>query len=279
MSSAAVPSAPVSGRAWRDSEAWSYPRKVLMAQLAFIVGLVLLAELATRWSGLDHELLPPPSLMVKNIVAILQLPEIRAAIGAMLYQLLMSIVISAVLGTVLGYVVGAWERFEKISLPVVLLVYSIPQVTVLPLFVLFFGPASGSKIAFGVSHGMFPIALSVVAGLQHSRAHPIYSTWARSLGASPVQKLLRVQLPLSLGAILVGLRLCISMSLLGVLLADIYVSAKGVGYFARLYTETLQGPRLFALITLLACLAMAINSLVSQLEKRSSRWQVVHRSH
>ena len=156
-----------------------------------------------------------------------------------------------------------------------LLVYSIPQITLLPLFVLYFGPGFGSKVAFGVSHGMFPIALSVIAGLNQSRANPIYARWASSLGASFVNTLLRVELPQAIGAILVGLRLAMSTTLLGVLLADIYISTGGVGYYTRLFAETVQGSKLFALITLVAILAIAINSIVFKLEQYSSRWKTI----
>lgn len=257
----------------------SYASKVRLAQAAVVIGLILMAELLTRLSEINNELLPPPSTVAIKLFELVQQAEIRVAVWMLLYQLAMSIGLSAVIGILLGYLVAVSERVEKVALPVVLLVYSIPQVTILPLFVLYFGPESGSKIAFGVSHGMFAIALSVVAGLQKARANPLFSNWAISLGASPLQKLLRVHLPISLGSILVGLRLSISMCLLGVLLADIYVSTKGVGYYARFFTETLQGPKLFALITLLACLAMVINSLVSLFEKRSSRWQTAFISH
>lgn len=251
----------------------SYKRKVKLAQTAFVVSLIALAELASRLSGMSHELFPPPSVVFVNVFTILQQPEIRFAVWTLLGQLLLSFVLSTVLGIIVGYLVGAWLAVEKVTLPILLLIYSVPQVTVLPLFVLYFGPGFGSKVAFGVSHGMFPIALSVVAGLNHARANPVYARWARTLGATPVQRLIRVQLPQAIGSILVGLRLSISTALLGVLLADIYVSTHGVGFYTRLFTETLQGPKLFALITLLALLAIGINLAVSWLERHTSRWK------
>lgn len=251
----------------------SYTHKVRLAQIALVVVLVVLAELASRLHGMSHELFPPPSVVFVNIFTIIAEPEIQGAIATLLGQLLVAFVLSTLLGAALGYAVGAWVTVERLTLPIVLLIYSIPQVTVLPLFILYFGPGFGSKVAFGVSHGMFPIALSVIAGLNQARTNPVYARWARTLGATPLQRLARVQLPQAIGAILVGLRLSTSMALLGVLLADIYVSTHGVGYYTRLFTETLQGPKLFALITLLAVLAIGINGGVSWLERRSSRWR------
>jgi len=252
----------------------SYASKVRLAQIGFVVALVTLAEVGSFFSGAGNELFPPPSVILLNVITILQDPAVRFAILILLVQLVAAFALSIVIGAMVGYLVAAWVSVEKVTLPILLLIYSIPQVTLLPIFVLCFGPDFGSKIAFGVSHGMFPVALAVVAGLNQARAHPIYARWASSLGASPFRRILRVQLPQAIGSILVGLRLSMSTTLLGVLLADLYISTYGVGYYARLFTETLQGPKLFALITLLAILAIGINWAVSRLEQYSSRWKL-----
>jgi NitT/TauT family transport system permease protein len=63
-------------------------------------------------------------------------------------------------------------------------------------------------------------------------------------------------------------------TLLGVLLADLYVSDNGVGYFIKFYTDTQQGPRLFGLVVILAMAAVIINSAVGRFERYASRWML-----
>lgn len=252
---------------------FTYSHKVRLAQIGVVFGLIIVFELFSRLGHVEHEFFPPPSEIFINMLVVLEDSQIRMAIWNLLAQLVVSFGLSIIIGAAIGYLVGAVVAIEKLTLPILLLIYSIPQITLLPLFVLYFGPGFGSKVAFGVSHGMFPIALSVVAGLNQSRASPIYTRWAGSLGANFIKKLLRVELPQAIGSILVGLRLSMSTTLLGVLLADIYISTGGVGYYTRLFAETVQGPKLFALIVLVAILAMAINSMVSRVEQYSSRWK------
>jgi NitT/TauT family transport system permease protein len=60
--------------------------------------------------------------------------------------------------------------------------------------------------------------------------------------------------------------------LLGVLLADLYVSDNGVGYYIKLFTDTQQGPKLFGLVVLLAIAAILINSTVGRFERYATRW-------
>lgn len=251
----------------------TYRRKVLFTQIGVILGAVALVEIVLRAAGSDQQLFPRPSLILSSMGEVFADAAVRSALGLLAVELVAAFVLSIVIGGAVGWAVGVTRKAEQVSLPILLLLYSTPQVTLLPLFALVFGPGPGSKIAFGVSHGMFPIALAVIASLDQARATPIYTRWAASLGASPLQRLLRVQLMQTLGAILVGMRLAMATALLGVLLADLYISSQGVGYYVRLFTETLQGPKLFALITLLAILAIGINWLVSRLERRSIHWK------
>jgi NitT/TauT family transport system permease protein len=76
-----------------------------------------------------------------------------------------------------------------------------------------------------------------------------------------------------LATVFAGLRLAMTMTLLGVLLAELFVSTGGIGYFTQLYSETFDPAPLFALIATLALMAVAINEGVRRIELRASRWR------
>ena len=109
-------------------------------------------------------------------------------------------------------------------MPIILLLYGTPQVTILPLFILYFGIGPASKIAFGVSHGIFPIIVTIVAGVQNIK--PILMTAARSMGASRWQIFRWVIFPHMIPSFFAGMRLGMTGVLLGVLLAELYVSTR-----------------------------------------------------
>ncbi len=252
----------------------TYPQKVWACRLLVCAALIGALEAGAHMIGAASDLLPPPSVVVADLPALLADPKVELAIFTLIKQLLIAFACSILFGALLGYGVAAWQRIERITLPIVLLVYSIPQITVLPVFVLCFGLGSGSKIAFGISHGIFPIALGVISGIQKSRANPIYLRWADSLGASRSQKLTAILLPQAVGSVCTGVRLSMATTLLGVLLADLYVSDNGVGYFIKFYTDTQQGPRLFGLVVILAMAAVIINSAVGRFERYAGRWML-----
>src|SRR5262249_56788236 len=127
---------------------------------------------------------------------------------------------------------------RKSLMPIVLLLYGTPQVTILPLFVLYFGIGPASKIAFGVSHGFFPIVMTVVAGVQNIK--PILLTSARAMGASRRQILRYVVFPHMIPSFFAGMRLAMTGVLLGVLLAELYVSTAGLRPFPPPLTHNIQ---------------------------------------
>jgi len=71
-----------------------------------------------------------------------------------------------------------------------------------------------------------------------------------------------------------GMRLGMTAVLLGVLLAELYVSTAGIGFYTRLFAESFSPPDLFALISVLAAIAVTLNELCRMAERRFSRWNI-----
>jgi len=176
-----------------------------------------------------------------------------------------------IIGVVLGLAVGLSKFGNKTFMPIVLLLYGIPQITILPIFILYFGIGPAAKIAFGVTHGMFPIIMAVVAGVQNIK--PILLTSARSMGASNWQILRHVVYPNMIPSLFSGMRLGMTGVLLGVLLAELYVSTGGIGYFTSMFTQNFDPTKLLGLVGILAAMAIALNELVRRGETHFARWR------
>lgn len=241
------------------------------AGLGVIALFVATWELAAR-TVIDRELLSPPSGVFLALFEIFADAKLVGAIVVTFWELALAYLMSIGIGVAIGLVIGL-HRFSYLSvLPLVLLVYSIPQVVVLPLFVMYFGIGPASKVAFGLSHGVFPVIFTVVAGVQNISQTLVTS--AHSMGASRLQILRRVVLPQMIPSFFTGLRLAMSATLLGVLLAELYVSVGGVGYYAKLFSQSFDPARMFALVTVLAAMAIFLNEVARRAETRFSRWKL-----
>jgi len=224
---------------------------------------------------LDPDFISPPSAILLAAPRVLSDPGVQAALVISFYELVVGFAIAVVAGILIALPIGLHRFSLRSALPLILLLYSIPQVTILPLFVLYFGIGSTSKIAFGTSHGIFPIILNVIAGVQSvEQAH---LTAARAMGATRLQMIRRVVLPHMTPSLFTGLRLAMSGTLLGVLLAELYVSTGGIGYYTRLFTESFDPPATLTLVTVLALMAVLLNEVVRRAERRASFWRAEQR--
>jgi ABC-type nitrate/sulfonate/bicarbonate transport system permease component len=241
-----------------------------VVRLGVVVVMLLAWEFAARWF-MDPMFISPPSRVFASLGALWQTNGVPAALRVTFFELAVAFAIAVVAGLALGLAIGLGPFARRSLMPIVLLVYGLPQITILPLFILFFGIGAPSKIAFGVTHGVFPIVITVVGGVQNLK--PILLRSARSMGAGRWHIFRYVIFPHMIPSFFAGMRLGMSGVLLGVLLAELYVSTAGIGYFTTMFTENFDPTKLFGLVAMLAAMAILLNEIVRRAEKRFSRWR------
>ena len=118
------------------------------------------------------------------------------------------------------------------------------------------------------------LALSVSPSLPRTvREVAILLTSAKSMGAGRWHVFRWVIFPHMIPSFFTGMRLAMTGVLLGVLLAELYVSTAGIGYFTTLFTQNFDPTKLLGLISMLAAMAIGLNELVRRAEVRFSRWR------
>jgi NitT/TauT family transport system permease protein len=241
-----------------------------VVRLGVVALLLIVWEIAARWF-IDPLFISPPSRVLLSLGTVWHTTGVPAALRLTLFELAVAFAIAVVIGLTVGLAVGLRPFARRSLMPIILLLYGLPQITILPLFILYFGIGPASKIAFGVTHGMFPIAIAIVAGVQNLK--PILLVSARSMGASRWQILRWVVFPHMIPSFFAGMRLGMSGALLGVLLAELYVSTAGIGHFTTMFTENFDPTKLFGLVAMLATMAIMLNEIVRRAEARFSRWR------
>ena len=227
-------------------------------------------EIAARFY-VDKMFLSPPSSVFTSLQTVFETRGVPAALRITFFELAVAFALSVVIGLTVGLAVGLQPFSHSSFMPIILLLYGTPQITILPLFILYFGIGPASKIAFGVTHGMFPIIVTVIAGVQNIK--PILLTSAQSMGASRWQIFRWVIFPHMIPSFFAGMRLAMTGVLLGVLLAELYVSTAGIGYFTTLFTQNFDPTKLLGLISMLAAMAIVLNEIVRRAEVQFSRWR------
>jgi len=242
----------------------------LLARLGVIALVLVACEIAGRWL-VDPMFFAPVSQVGWDLPSVFATDGVPGAVAVTLVELVAAFALAVAVGMSIGLVVGLHEFSRRAFMPIILFLYGMPQVTILPIFVLVFGIGPACKIAFGFTHGVFPIIVTVAAGTQGIK--PILRVSARAMGASAWQELRYVVFPHLVPSLFTGMRLGMTGVLLGVLLAELYVSTAGIGVFTNQFAQNFQPSLLLGLIGTLAAMAIVLNALMRRLEARFARWR------
>ena len=235
-----------------------------------IAALIVLWEVAARLFG-DPAFVAPPSVVLLTLPQLFGDPKVVTALAIAGAEMIVAFVLAVVVGAVVGVAIGITTLGRRSFFPFILLMWGLPQVVVLPLVILMFGLGPVSRVAFGFTHGILPVIVTTVTGMRS--VNPLLLSSARSMGATQAQILRHILFPTMVATVFTGLRLAMSLTLLGVVLAELFVSSNGIGNYTQIFAETFKPGKLYGLILVLAITAVALNEIVGLVESRFSRWK------
>lgn len=190
-----------------------------------------------------------------------------ASLQATLYGLL----IACVIGIPLGLMLGLLPAVQRVIAPFLSALNAMPRIALAPVFIIVFGITMSAKVALSVSLVLFIVMLNAMAGV--SAADPEAMRMMTTMGASRAQILRMVVLPSALPSILVGVRLGLIYSLLGVIASELIASADGLGQLIARSAGVFDLATVYAVLTLLMITAAFFNSLSEVAGRRMLQWQ------
>lgn len=183
-------------------------------------------------------------------------PHMRETMTAFAIALTLAIVIGFAIGFSLGYSRFAAEVFE----PVLVATYSVPKITLYPILLLVFGLGMSAKIAFGVIHGVIPIALFTMNAVRNVSPVLIKTGLVLKLGRFDLIR--NVLFPAALPEIFTGIRVGFSLTLIGTLLGEMFASQRGLGFLLMNAIGLHNIDLIMALTLLLVIFAATISCLL-----------------
>lgn len=174
-------------------------------------------------------------------------------------------IITCLSGIGLGVLIGMSSFASKVSTPLVSILMAVPFVLLYPVIMAWFGIGYGSKIAYGVVTGFFPILLNTIVGVRSIDQR--YVAMAAAMGASRRQQIVQVVIPLALPFLIGGLRLGLSLVVAAVVLAEMLASLDGLGYWISYHRSMFNTGHVYLGIVLVVMLTYVIGLLISLLER------------
>jgi NitT/TauT family transport system permease protein/taurine transport system permease protein len=189
------------------------------------------------------------------------------------FEILVATAIAWSVGVAFGALAGSVRILARISSPLLSAMIALPFVIIYPVLTAWFGIGSESKIIFGVLLGLFPIALNTMVGVQ--AIEPNYFTMARSLGASRLQAMTQVLVPLALPSVVAGLRLGTSLVIVGVILTEMLASTAGLGFLITYHRALFDTGHVVLGIVLGLTMSFLANLVLSWIENRYGGWRAL----
>jgi len=205
-----------------------------------------------------------------TVGAFCEYPAILDNAGVTLVEVLLGLAISVVAGLGFALAMHLSRTLREAAYPLLIASQAIPIVVLAPIFVLAFDYGIGPKLAIVALICFFPITVYVLDGLRS--VEPELVKLMRSLGASRLQTLLKVELPSALPFFFSGLRVAATVSVIGAVFGEWAGADSGLGRLVLLGNNQLQTPRVYAGIVILTMMAVGLFALVTLAERLTCPW-------
>lgn len=239
-----------------------------------VLGWAVVAALVGAWQIVGDRgtifYLPPFTTVMSHVGSLLTgsnltqdvLPSAGRALGGYL--------LGCVLGLMIGVVFGSYRRLDPWVRPVLEFFRALPAPIVVSLALLLLGFSSMTRI-YAIAFGCFwPVVINTADGAQ--RIDPQYMDVARVAGVPRWRTLTHVVFPASLPQAMAGLRLSVSLALIGMVISELLGSSSGLGYFITNAESNFGYSDAWAAVVVLGIIGWLATALFALAERRVMRW-------
>jgi ABC-type nitrate/sulfonate/bicarbonate transport system permease component len=235
-----------------------------------IVGCLMLWQLGTATGLLDSLFVSSPLEVLRTALRIVPSTEFLGHLSTTAQSLFLGLFIALLIGVFIGLPIGWFPRLNATFEPVIAAVYGVPYIAFLPVIIMWTGIGMTSRVIIVFWSAVFPLIINSIQGAREVDDN--YLRVGRSFSATNLQMFFTITLPSSVPYILAGLRTSIGRAIVGVVVAEFFMSSKGLGYFINLKANALEMAPAFVAIVLLALFGITLVSIVTYIENRFCNW-------
>lgn len=243
-------------------------RRVLIA--AVFVAVVALWQLAVTALDVSHLIFPGPLAVVQALYDGIASGDIPTHLWVTLYEILAGFAAGALAGFVLGALIGQSALLEAVLYPYVVAFQTVPKVAVAPLFVLWFGFGTTSKVIITATIVFFPVLANTIVGLRSAPREQI--DLMRAFTASGWHVFRMVRLPHALPYVFAGLDIGIVLSVIGAIVGEFVGAQAGLGYLILQRNFSMDAAGMFAILIVLSFIGIVLHAAVRWIARRVIFW-------
>ncbi|WP_194864876.1 ABC transporter permease [Alloalcanivorax profundimaris] len=255
---------PTHARGQRPSRPTLTPAQVQLLQrvlMPLMVVTVFLGgwEFTVHHMDIPRSLLPAPSYVYERMRTAFS-PLMTNAWPTTL-ETMLSFLIATVGGVVLALALTSSTLMNASFYPIVVFFQLIPKIALAPLFVVWMGIGSTTRIEFAAFMAFFPVVISTMAGLRATPGDAL--RLCQGLTATPWQVFFLVRLPYAVPYIFSGMKIAITLAMIGVIVAEFISAERGLGYLIVFASSQADTALILAAILILCAIGLVLYGLVA----------------
>lgn len=236
-----------------------------------LLSIIPLWEIIVRGFAIPEFLLPSPSRIVH---AFFEVDASRWAehVWATLRVAILGFCISMVISFPLAVLMVCSRFMTKTLYPLLVIIQSTPVVAIAPLIIVMFGTGDAPRLTITCLITFFPLVVAMTTGMLETP--PELIELSRSLRAGLHKEIKQIRLPYATPHIFSGMKVAITLAIIGAVVAEFVAAEKGLGYFIQFSTSYFKVPQAFAALIFLSAISLSLFKLVQWLQKRFFAWSL-----
>tara|TARA_B100000745_G_C20125863_1_gene385620 strand:- start:622 stop:1431 length:810 start_codon:yes stop_codon:yes gene_type:complete len=240
----------------------------------WIIPLLLTAILLVVWESMvwlfdvEEWLLPAPSSIFQEIIVSRNLLFSHSV--TTIVEIVVGFSFSLIIGVFLAGAIAYSNVVERFAYPFVIASQTVPVIVIAPLLLIWIGYGMVPKIIVVILISFFPLVVNTVDGLK-SADHDTMRM-LRTLGASRWQIFVKLQIPYSIPFLFSGMRVAVTLSVIGAVIGEWVGSSSGLGYLMIRSAPQFLTERVFASIVILSMIGIFLFSVIVVIERLYMPW-------
>ena len=237
-----------------------------------LIGLLVLVAFVAVWKAIvvaGHYppfILPSPEQVAGRFASAWTDGTMARHAGQTLVEVALGFGAGASVGIVVGYGLARSAVVERVVSPYLVAAQATPILALAPLLALWFGPGLTAKVVICALIVFFPVAISTMVGIRAVDARLL--ELGRSLRATRRQVLVTLEIPAALPSIFGGLRVGVTLAVVGAVVSEWTGAERGLGVLVNLARASLFDiPLMFATLLTIALLGIGLYVLVVLIER------------
>jgi len=239
---------------------------ILLIQIAIITSFLIIWELLAKYEVINTFLYSSPSKVLKTIIDLYKKNDLLGHISITLYETVLSFSIASIAGLLLASMLWWNTFFAKVIEPYLTIINSLPKVALGPLIIIWVGASTNSIIVMALMISLIISIVNIHNGFASTNEN--FIKLLRTFKASKLQIFMKVVLPSNKLAIINAFKINISMSLIGVIMGELLVSKKGLGYLIMYGSQVFNINLVITSVVILGIVSYLIYYIICLIEKK-----------